>query len=67
MKKTIFNDYIFIILGSMILALGINVFSAPNKLSAGGINSIGTVRLQISFAISYSFFGAIKVSENMRL
>ncbi len=47
MKKTIFNDFIFIILGSMILALGINVFSAPNKLSAGGINSIGTVLLYL--------------------
>ena len=47
MKKKFLKDYIFIILGSVILALGINVFSAPNKLSAGGITSIGTVLLYL--------------------
>lgn len=47
MKKNIFTDYLFLILGSFILALGMNIFSAPNKLSAGGVNSIGTVFLYL--------------------
>ena len=42
-SKRVINDCIFIMLGCAVLALGINVFLAPNKISAGGISSIGTV------------------------
>ena len=42
-SKRVINDCIFIRLGCAVLALGINVFLAPNKISAGGISSIGTV------------------------
>ena len=34
-----------IVLGSFLLALGINVFLTPNKISSGGISSIGTILL----------------------
>lgn len=42
-SKRVINDCTFIMLGCAVLALGINVFLAPNKISAGGISSIGTV------------------------
>ena len=32
-----------IVLGSFILALGVNLFLTPNKISSGGISSIGTI------------------------
>lgn len=47
MKKKFFIDYLFLTIGTFVLAFGINVFSAPNKLSAGGINSIATVLLYL--------------------
>lgn len=43
--KPILKDYVFIILGSLILAIGINVFTLPNKISAGGITAVGTIFL----------------------
>ena len=46
-------DFLFIILGSFVLAIGINMFLAPNKISSGGISSIGTVLLHI-FGIKMS-------------
>ncbi len=36
-------DFTLIIIGCAILALGINMFLTPNKISSGGISSIGTV------------------------
>lgn len=51
--KTILVDYLFITLGTFLLALGISVFLAPNKISAGGITSIGTVLLHL-FGIKLS-------------
>lgn len=43
----ILHDYVFILLGSLLLAIGINVFLTPNKISAGGITSLGTVLLYL--------------------
>ena len=40
-------DYLFIMLGTLILAVGINVFMSPNKISAGGITSLGTILLHL--------------------
>ncbi|MBQ7906506.1 MAG: YitT family protein [Clostridia bacterium] len=37
----------FIIVGSFILALGINIFLVPSKISSGGISSIGTILLHL--------------------
>ena len=36
-----------IVLGSFILALGVNLFLTPNKISSGGISSIGTILLHL--------------------
>ena len=43
----------FILLGSFILAVGINVFLVPNKISSGGISTVGTVLLHL-FSIKMS-------------
>ena len=44
MNKKI-KDYSLILVGTLILAIGLNVFLVPMKLSAGGIGTIGTVLL----------------------
>ena len=45
--KTYLTDALWIAVGCFILALGINLFLAPNKISSGGISSIGTVLLHL--------------------
>lgn len=42
MKKTAV-DYLYIVVGTFILALGINYFLVPMKISTGGVSGIGTV------------------------
>lgn len=44
MNKKI-KDFSFILIGTLILAIGLNIFLVPMKLSAGGIGAIGTVLL----------------------
>lgn len=46
-KKEIFLDYLLVALGSLLLALGLNLFLTPMKLSTGGISSIGTMLLHL--------------------
>lgn len=41
--KTFLKDCIFITVGALILAVGINIFLVPMKLSTGGVSGIGTV------------------------
>jgi uncharacterized membrane-anchored protein YitT (DUF2179 family) len=41
-KKNIF-DYIMIIIGSLIMAIGLMLFLLPNKVSAGGVSGISTI------------------------
>ena len=46
MKKPMIKfltDFIFLLLGCVLLSVSINVFLLPNKISAGGISTIGTV------------------------
>ncbi len=43
MKKNTCVSWILITLGAFLLALGINVFLVPQKLSTGGVSGIGTV------------------------
>ncbi len=51
--KAIIKDYVFIIAGAFILALGINFFLVPVKISTGGVSGIGTVLFYVfSFPIS---------------
>lgn len=52
-NKKLLIDGAFVIVGSFILALGVNMFLAPNKISSGGISSIGTIFLHL-FGIKMS-------------
>lgn len=49
MKKALpyIIDFLFIIVGCFILALGINMFLTPNKISSGGVSTIGTILLHM--------------------
>ncbi len=48
MKKFLFTkNTVFISIGSFILSLGINMFLTPNKISSGGVSSIGTILLHL--------------------
>lgn len=51
--KKVLSEYFFIVLGSFILALGVNIFMLPNKISAGGVSSLGTMLLYV-FGIKLS-------------
>lgn len=41
--KKIIIDYLYIAIGSFILAFGINYFLVPMKISTGGVSGVGTV------------------------
>ena len=41
--KKIIMDYLYIAIGSFILAFGINYFLVPMKISTGGVSGVGTV------------------------
>ena len=61
-KRRVFEDLIHIMIGCAVLAVGINVFLAPNKISAGGISSIGTVLSHlfgIRMSLTNLFFNGI--------
>ena len=49
MKKSLpyILDFAFLTVGSFILALGVNMFLAPNKISSGGVSTICTILLHI--------------------
>lgn len=51
---SVLSDYSVIAFGTFVIALGLNVFLVPNKVSVGGVTSIGTVLLYI-FGIPLSF------------
>ena len=51
--KKIAVDYLYIAIGSFILAFGINYFLVPMKISTGGVSGIGTV-LYYFFSIPLS-------------
>ncbi len=60
--KQIVKDYLFIALGSLILAIGLNMFLVPCKISSGGISSIGMVllyKLNIPMSVTNIVFNAI--------
>ncbi|NMB97773.1 MAG: YitT family protein, partial [Clostridiaceae bacterium] len=42
------KDYLLIFIGSLITALGINIFVVPNKIAPGGVSGIATVIYYIS-------------------
>lgn len=83
MKKRILTtvtDYFLIILGSIILSVGMNVFLVPAKLSSGGVGTIGTIFLHIFgvplsatnlvcntalFAVGYKYLGKSAVVKTV--
>lgn len=56
--KNFFYDFMFLLFGCILLSVSINVFLTPNKISAGGISTIGTVLLHI-FGIKMSLTNLI--------
>ncbi len=53
MKKQILKEQLSMLFGTFVLAVSINVFLTPNKVSAGGVSSLGTVLLYL-FGIKMS-------------
>lgn len=45
--KKVLTDYIFILIGTILLAAGMNMFLVPMQLSSGGVGAIGTVFLYL--------------------
>lgn len=43
--KSLIKTTLIIIIGTLVLAVGINVFLVPNKISSGGVSTIGTILL----------------------
>lgn len=56
--KNLLYDFMFLLFGCILLSVSINVFLTPNKISAGGISTIGTVLLHI-FGIKMSLTNLI--------
>ncbi len=56
--KNAITSLFYIIFGTFVLALGINLFLLPQKLSTGGVSGIGTI-LKYLFGIPLSFTNLI--------
>ncbi len=70
MKKDILKDFIFIVFGTIFLAIGINLFLAPNKISGGGVTGIATVLLHffgIKISVTNLFINAVLFLFGYRL
>lgn len=60
--KSVIKDYFLIVLGTFILAVGLNLFLVPCRISSGGISSIGTVllyKLNIPMSVTNIVFNAL--------
>ncbi|MBE7030953.1 MAG: YitT family protein [Ruminococcaceae bacterium] len=53
MKKEIVKDYTLIALGTLVMALGLNLFLIDNKITAGGASGVGTI-LYVRFGVPVS-------------
>lgn len=61
-KKELVLDYLLIAAGTLLLALGLNLFLAPIRLSSGGISALGTIflhLLRIPLSVTNLFFNVI--------
>ncbi len=47
-KRSVYTDYIFIVLGSLVTALAFNLFLIPHRIAPGGISGISTILYHIS-------------------
>ncbi len=41
------SEYLIVLLGTAVISLGLNLFLVPNKISSGGVTTIGTVVLYL--------------------
>lgn len=41
--KNVINEYLFVIIGAAIIALGFNLFLFPNQIASGGVSGISTI------------------------
>ena len=57
-NKKIFTDFVVLTTGCILLAVSINVFLVPYKISSGGISAIGTILLYL-FGIKMSLTNLI--------
>ena len=60
--KKILNESILIVLGAFLLALGLNTFLLPFKLSSGGISSIATILFyffKVPLSVTNLLFNAV--------
>ena len=78
--KKVAKEQILIALGTLIFALGVNIFLAPNKISGGGTTAISTVLLHlfgvhmsvtnlvinaILYILGYKFLGKYIIFKNL--
>lgn len=60
--KSVLSEYVCIAVGSLLLAVGMNLFLVPCKISSGGVGSIGTVLLylfNIPLSVTNLFFNIV--------
>ena len=43
MKKKVFFSFALITLGSLLTAVGLDMFLIPNKIAAGGVSGLATI------------------------
>lgn len=60
---------LYIVVGSFLLAVGINVFLVPGKISSGGISSIGTILLylfDVKLSVTNLVFNVLLFAAGLR-
>lgn len=61
-KKEIVKDYLYIIAGTLLFAVGLNQFLTPIKLSTGGVTALGTIffhLFKVPLSVTNLVFNAI--------
>lgn len=58
MYKNLIRDYLCITLGSLFIALALDVFLVPNKIAAGGVSGLSTIIYHVlGIPVGWSFLG----------
>lgn len=53
------KNYLFILIGSAIVAIGFNTLLLPNQIAAGGVSGISTIMQSFGFEAAYVQWGLI--------
>lgn len=51
------KNYLFILIGSAIVAIGFNTLLLPNQIAAGGVSGISTIMQSFGFEAAYVQWG----------